>query len=178
LGRAASFPRTGWPRRALAAAAVLALFVTAALWWRSSTGPVPDEMAIRDQVPLSERQPDSKPPDSGRIEAPAVTPPSPSIASAPARSSPKAPVRSRASRRGRVAEPEAGRTETASDFVALTPAVDEKAIENGMIVRLEVSRSKLIAMGFPLSVEGDQETVNAEVMMGDNGVAYAIRVVR
>jgi hypothetical protein len=72
----------------------------------------------------------------------------------------------------------ADRVEVASDFVPLTPAMDQKAIENGMIVRLEVSRSKLIAMGLPLHMEGDGETINTEVVMGDNGVAYAIRVVR
>ena len=45
-------------------------------------------------------------------------------------------------------------------------------------MRLEVPRARLIAMGLPLRVEADREMINAEVMMGDNGVAYAIRFVR
>jgi len=73
---------------------------------------------------------------------------------------------------------ETGQGEVASEFVPLTPAMDDKAIKNGMIVRLEVSRSKLIAMGLPLHLEGGQEKINTEVVIGENGVAYAIRVVR
>ncbi len=68
--------------------------------------------------------------------------------------------------------------EYATEFIPLTMTADPKAIENGTLVRLEVSRAKLIAMGLPIQIEGGREQVNAEVMMGDNGVAYAIRVVR
>jgi hypothetical protein len=62
--------------------------------------------------------------------------------------------------------------------VPLTFAGETKALENGFIVRVEVPRSTLIAMGLPLNVERHEEAVKADVMMGDNGVAYAIRVVR
>lgn len=68
--------------------------------------------------------------------------------------------------------------ETNNEFVPLTLAVDERALENPTLVRLEVPRARLVALGLPLPVHGDREMVNAEVMLGDNGVAYAIRVVR
>lgn len=68
--------------------------------------------------------------------------------------------------------------ETASDFVPLTLAADERALANGTLVRLEVPRARLVALGLPLPVESGREMVNAEVMVGDNGVAYAIRLVQ
>ncbi|MFN0083783.1 MAG: hypothetical protein ACKVX9_00205 [Blastocatellia bacterium] len=68
--------------------------------------------------------------------------------------------------------------ELVSEFVPLTLAADERAIENGTLVRMRLSRERLIAMGLPLQIEGAQKTIDAEVMLGDNGVAYAIRIVR
>jgi hypothetical protein len=65
-----------------------------------------------------------------------------------------------------------------SEFVPLTLSTDEKAIENGTIVRIKAPRAQLVAMGLPLRVENEADTINADVMLGDNGVAYAIRVVR
>jgi hypothetical protein len=170
----ASARRASWPRWTLAAAAViLVLFMITMVWRRHSTAPIEKELAEGPSAPTqtqSRTAPafDPAPPETPRDQAVAR----------PLQPSQKDTSRRRATRNNSEIESEVGTGESASEFVPLTPVVDEKAIENGLIVRLEVSRSKLIALGFPLHAEGGQETVNAEVMMGDNGVAYAIRVVR
>lgn len=69
-------------------------------------------------------------------------------------------------------------TETTTDYIPLTYAGDERALQNGVVVRLEVPRSTLLAMGAPLNVETKDATITADVLMGDNGVAYAYRLVK
>ncbi len=68
--------------------------------------------------------------------------------------------------------------ETTTDYIPLTYAGDERALQNGVVVRLEVPRSTLLAMGAPLNVETKDTTITADVLMGDNGVAYAYRLVK
>ncbi len=140
-----------------AAAALAAIFALAGWFWqRASTD------AKRPQI------------DDIAIQAPPA-PPAPSIdAMPPAPPLPASPE----PRRARPKRSANASSELASEFVPLTLAADERAIENGTLVRLEMSRERLIAMGLPLQIESAQKTLNAEVLMGDNGVAYAIRVVR
>jgi hypothetical protein len=164
--------RRNWAIWALAAAAtILALFMSAAVWRHYSREPVQTELAWSQ--PALTRSPVQSERTGNQVKT-----------VAPAGSTGRAirwPAQRYTARRGlKKAQNghETGRAEAASEFVPLTPAMDEKVIENGMIVRLEVSRSKLIAMGLPLHLEGGQEEINTEVVMGENGVAYAIRVVR
>ena len=70
------------------------------------------------------------------------------------------------------------RQETATEFIPLTYATDTKALQNGTVMRVEVPRTTLIAMGLPLNERRTNEIIKAEVMMGDDGVAYAIRLLQ
>ncbi len=70
------------------------------------------------------------------------------------------------------------RQETATEFIPLTYATDTKALQNRTVLRIEVPRTTLIAMGLPLSERRTNEIIKAEVMMGDDGVAYAIRLLQ
>lgn len=67
--------------------------------------------------------------------------------------------------------------ETVSDFVPLTALADSTAMRSGTIVRVEMPRASLIAMGLPLHVERAGETVKADIVVGDDGLARAIRLV-
>ncbi|MGH9844548.1 MAG: hypothetical protein ACREEM_37985 [Blastocatellia bacterium] len=159
--RRSALQPTGWPRWALAAAAVILAFLTITiLFWQRLENPANEDLSNRDiSVPVTPSLPLPAPP-------PAVTPKiANAVKAAPAHRAPRRAI-------------PANEQELVSDFVPLTMAADEKAIANGTLVRLEMPREKLIAMGLPLQVETGRQTVNAEVMMGDNGVAYAIRVVR
>jgi hypothetical protein len=72
----------------------------------------------------------------------------------------------------------AGQTEIATDFMPLTYDGGAMAMESGHVVRVELPRSALISMGLPMNPERAGELIKADVLMGDDGVARAIRFVR
>lgn len=72
---------------------------------------------------------------------------------------------------------ESSTAETVTDFFPLTAIADATAMHSGTIVRIEVPRASLIAMGLPLHAERAQETVRADIVVGDDGLARAIRLV-
>jgi hypothetical protein len=173
--------RMNWVRRGLAAVAtILALFMSTAVWRRYSMAPVQtalmgSQLASTKSLVQTEQPggPIKSGAPVGQIDQAIGRPAQRDKSNLRTRRGLKKAQNGQGGQNGR----EAGQDEVASEFVPLTPAMDEKAIENGLIVRLEVPRSKLIAMGLPLHLEG-QENINTEVVMGENGVAYAIRVVR
>ena len=69
------------------------------------------------------------------------------------------------------------RTEIVSDFMPLTYLAEGTAVESGVVVRVRVPRSMLTRMGLPLNAELTEETVLADVALGDDGLARAIRFV-
>lgn len=68
--------------------------------------------------------------------------------------------------------------EIATDFLPLTFVDDSSTPQNGHIVRMKVSRSALIAFGVPMNMERAGELITADVMIGDDGLARAIRFVQ
>jgi hypothetical protein len=158
-----SAPRWTW----LAAAAVLALAALTVIFWQR-LGPV-STLSVSEEFSAAVPQPELVSP------APVVPPPP---VMQPRETAQVETVVRRAPRRTRGLERAIASEESNAEFFPLTLAVDERALENRTVVRLEVPRARLVALGLPLPVHSDREMVNAEVMMGDNGVAYAIRVVR
>lgn len=66
--------------------------------------------------------------------------------------------------------------EIATEFLPLTYSADREE-QRGQIVRMEMPRSVLTTMGVPTTnVTGDR--VKADVMLGDDGVALAIRFIQ
>jgi hypothetical protein len=65
-----------------------------------------------------------------------------------------------------------------NDYFPLTYLVSSTAMESGTVVRIELSRSALISLGLPMSVEHANELVKADLVVGDDGVARAIRLVQ
>jgi hypothetical protein len=72
----------------------------------------------------------------------------------------------------------AGEAEIATDFMPLTYDGGAMAMESGHVVRVELPRTALVSMGLPMNPERAGELVKADVLMGDDGVARAIRFVR
>jgi hypothetical protein len=64
------------------------------------------------------------------------------------------------------------------EYLPLTYLAKATAIDSGTIVRVELSRSALARLGLPLNFEGTASVVRAEVVIGDDGVARAIRLVQ
>lgn len=73
-------------------------------------------------------------------------------------------------------ETRAEETELTTDFMPLTYAGDRED-EGGQIVRMEVPREALIALGIPMAKDLTSERIRADIKLGDDGVALAIRLI-
>lgn len=51
-------------------------------------------------------------------------------------------------------------------------------MESGIVVRVELSPSALAAMGLPVNIEQTDSRIKADVVLGDDGVARAVRFVK
>jgi hypothetical protein len=69
-------------------------------------------------------------------------------------------------------------TEIATDFLPLTFVDDASDQESGHVVRVKVPRSALIAFGVPMNMERAGELITADVVIGGDGLARAIRFVQ
>ena len=65
-----------------------------------------------------------------------------------------------------------------NEYLPLTYLADATAMESGTVVRVELSRSALISLGVPVQPDRTDETLKADVVLGDDGVARAIRLVQ
>lgn len=68
--------------------------------------------------------------------------------------------------------------EVATDFLPLTYLADAPAPESGHLVRVKVPRSALASFGVPMNAERAGEMVQADVVIGDDGLARAIRFIQ
>lgn len=82
-----------------------------------------------------------------------------------------APTRTR-----RAAPPRQQKEDVTSDFIPLTYVADA-ASAGGHLIRIEVTPATLASLGFPLPSASNKEWVKADVMLGDDGLARAIRFV-
>jgi len=79
------------------------------------------------------------------------------------------------------AENEAARAaaaESVTDFMPLTVGAPAPPLESGQLVRVELPRSALASLGLPVNVERAHEPLKADVLLGGDGQARAIRFVR
>ncbi len=65
--------------------------------------------------------------------------------------------------------------ETKSEFIALMYSQEP---ESGQLLKVKVPRSMMVALGVSTNVQNSSEFVNAEVLMGDDGSARAIRFIQ
>ncbi len=68
--------------------------------------------------------------------------------------------------------------EIMTEFMPVAYGDNLNEIENGRIVRVEVPRSALAQFGLPVNMDRANERVKADVLIGDDGMARAIRFVR
>lgn len=159
----------------VAVAAVLLLAMTvAAMWWRSDT----------PQQSVAEKTPAKAPEVVGPSE-PAPAPKEVEYQAGnhepvekPKRQLPK-PVRRNINRRA-PETPIAHHTtnEIATDFVPLGDMNVATLQDGGQIIRVKLRRSALVKFGFPVNMERYNENVNADVLIGVDGLARAIRFVQ
>ena len=68
--------------------------------------------------------------------------------------------------------------EVATDFVPLGYMNAASLQDGGQIIRVELSRSALTSFGFPVNMDRYNERVKADVLLGVDGMARAIRFVQ
>jgi len=68
--------------------------------------------------------------------------------------------------------------EIATDFIPLMQGGRFTQAEGGRLVRIELPRSALASFGLPVNAEAAGGRVKADVLLGDDGLARAIRFVR
>jgi hypothetical protein len=175
-----------WPRWSVAAAAaILILLAVVAL------------RLLNGGIPAGPTETAGTPETAPRVESPALPPQEPQRAGAQdpttASGTPRQDIveeqsgqsqrtaaANRKVRRPAATAPPANlvaRNEVVTDYIPLTYLSDSTAIDSGMVVRVQVPRATLISMGLPMNVENSQELVKADVVVGDDGVARAIRFV-
>lgn len=65
--------------------------------------------------------------------------------------------------------------EIKTDFIAFNYS---PAAESGQIMKVKVPRSMMVSLGVTMKVENGAELVNAEILVGDDGLARAIRFIQ
>lgn len=96
---------------------------------------------------------------------------------------PAIPARKSSVRRGNGASAKAssanpGNTEVATDFIPVTYGGAANLADGGRMVRVELPRSAMASFGLPVNMDRANEKVKADVLMGLDGLAHAIRFVR
>lgn len=68
--------------------------------------------------------------------------------------------------------------EVATEFIPLMQAGPYAQAEDGHLVRVELPRSALASFGLPINAEAASDRVKADVLLGQDGIARAIRFIR
>ena len=77
-----------------------------------------------------------------------------------------------------VAEPALTETEVATDFMPIGYVSSASLQDGGSVVRVELPRSTIVSMGFAVNMDRYGERVKADVLLGPEGLARAIRFVQ
>lgn len=166
------------------AATVLILLTLAALRPDHSSGPVENAREAKpEQTAPVQTPPDQTPPVVAPVNAEAP----PDIRERQVAGLFK-PRRAQAPRRdprlvtGKgESKPQAGGSEVseiATEFIPIVHGDNLNSMESGQIVRVELPRSALISFGLPMDMERADERIKADVVLGNDGLARAIRFVK
>jgi hypothetical protein len=79
--------------------------------------------------------------------------------------------------RGTTARGSERNDEIATDYLPVAGFSDPAELENGQILRVELPRSALLSFGLPVNPDRASERVRADVLVGSDGLARAIRFV-
>jgi hypothetical protein len=68
--------------------------------------------------------------------------------------------------------------EITTDFLLLSSVSRSAPMERGQLVRVRMPRSALVSFGLPMNAERAEIPIKADLLVGEDGVARAIRFVR
>src|SRR5690242_3525196 len=169
--------RRGYWWAAVAAVLLLAMTVAAA-WWRSTA--TQQELA-NTTIPKQQVEV-----PSGPVAPPAPPAPKPvdySAVNEPLKPQPQTLPKSlhRNTTPGRAPETAMANhvtNEIATDFMPLGDFNPASLQDGGQIVRVKVRRTTLVRFGLPVNMDRFNENVKADVLVGSDGLAHAIRFVQ
>jgi hypothetical protein len=81
-------------------------------------------------------------------------------------------------RQGGARAVETAAQEVTTDFIPLMQGAQYASAEEGHLVRVELPRAALASFGLPVNAEASGGRVKADVLLGEDGIARAIRFVR
>jgi hypothetical protein len=146
-----------------AAASVIALLgLTYKLW-------IPVFSSGEKQIIVDTERPSSSP-------SVAVPQPGESESRMAADLAPEEKITRRSSSKRAAASEDADPVET--EFIPLTYVSDSASMQSGTVIRVEVLRATLMAMGLPINAALGDSLIKAELVVGDDGVARAIRFIQ
>jgi|ERR1043166_316483 hypothetical protein len=162
-----------WVAAAAVAAAAVIVFAVILPFWKGGLTPVKQQPEIARQ--------------GSPVVAPTATPrvietPTPVSTPDSTDKGPRIPRKQRPIRETNRRSVNAGEIETvaqnkSTEFLPLTYLATATAMDSGTIVRVQLSRSALVRLGLPVNIESSNDSVRADVVIGDDGVARAIRLV-
>ena len=163
-------PRYWW----VAVAAVLVVAMTAAaMWWRSAA---PEQKIAQEAPPKQVEAPPRSPSETAAKEVEyragnelpkrQTQTPKPVRRNTLPRRSPEVPMANHVT------------NEIATDFMPLGDLNPASFQDGGQIVRVKLRRSALVRFGFPVNMDRYNENVKADVLVGVDGLAHAIRFVQ
>jgi Putative zinc-finger len=169
-------PQFGWWWNWQLAAVAAALLLTLSLWLVRQTHKPPREPHL-----VARTVPKELPQDNpGMTAKTAATPPS--IERRRRVRAPQTPRSIRPQPRApivpEIVVADAPDSDAATEFIPLRYDDDHKPMESGEVIRVQMPRSALIALGLPVQVERADESVKADLLLGEDGLARAIRFVR
>jgi hypothetical protein len=157
---------TSWQRGAVAAGILILISVPAIFWQRSGSRNQQRETRAGSPTPYITSGPQTplplpSPLDRGR-----------EMAQDPVAPRPRHQVRHQSSGNN------SDEAEVVTEFFPLREGEDLSALESGRLIRVELPGSALSEVGLPVDPETVNTPVKADVVLGDDGLARAIRFVR
>ena len=74
--------------------------------------------------------------------------------------------------------PTAAQAEVVTDFIAVEGTDPAELVDSPILVRVKLPRAALVKFGLPMNQERSSEFVKADVVLGHDGLARAIRFVQ
>ena len=74
--------------------------------------------------------------------------------------------------------PVTAQTEVVTDFIAVAGTDPAEPVDSPILVRVKLPRNALVKFGLPMNPERSSEFVQADVVLGHDGLARAIRFVQ
>lgn len=170
-----NFQFWNWQKLGLAFAVLAVLIFGAAIFSFRISPPETAKQAAVEEPPVLES---AKPPDE--ILPPQNSPDDfqPRRIAARTKIKKQSLTSQNSARKSKVSPPSKIENQTDAPFVALTFAGDFDERDERQIVRVEMSRSKLLALGVAVQTENEGERIKADLLVGADGVARAIRLVQ